>query len=134
MQYVNLHNHTVYSDGINTIEENIESAIEKGMYALGFSDHSYTPCDESYCMMLRDYSPYLRELSELKEKYKGKIRIYAGVAIPPDLTTAWLPFTTLCETERLTLSTTALPSKWRAVKRFLAVISWQWQSATTISW
>jgi hypothetical protein len=27
------------------MEENVESAIQKGMYALGFSDHSYTPCD-----------------------------------------------------------------------------------------
>lgn len=81
MQYVNLHNHTVYSDGVNTMEENVESAIEKGMYALGFSDHSYTPCDESYCMMPEDYSVYLQELSRLKEKYRDKLRIYAGLEL-----------------------------------------------------
>lgn len=84
MQYVNLHNHTVYSDGINTMEENVESAIEKGMYALGFSDHSYTSCDESYCMMPQVYPQYLEEISRLKEKYKGKISIYAGVELDYD--------------------------------------------------
>ncbi len=84
MRYVNLHNHTVYSDGVNTMEENIESAIAKNMVALGFSDHSYTPCDESYCMKLKDYGPYLQEISQLKEKYKGQISIYAGLELDHD--------------------------------------------------
>ena len=84
MQYVNLHNHTVYSDGIHTMEENVESAIQKGMYALGFSDHSYTPCDESYCMKPQIYSAYLQEISKLKEKYKDQIRIYTGVELDYD--------------------------------------------------
>ena len=84
MRYVNLHNHTVYSDGINTMEENVLTALEKGMYALGFSDHSYTPCDESYCMMPKDYGSYLQELTLLKEKYKDKLCIYAGIELDYD--------------------------------------------------
>ena len=84
MQYVNLHNHTVYSDGVNTMEENVQSAIQKGMHALGFSDHSYTPCDESYCMKPGDYGPYLQELADLKKKYKGRIAIYAGIELDYD--------------------------------------------------
>lgn len=84
MQYVNLHNHSVFSDGEHTLEQNVESAIEKGMLALGFSDHSYTPCDESYCMMTRDYGTYLQELARLKEKYAGLIRIYAGLELDYD--------------------------------------------------
>ena len=81
MQYVNLHNHTVYSDGQNTMEECVQSGIQKGMLALGFSDHSYTPCDESYCMMTRDYEPYLQEIARLKEKYASQIRIFAGLEL-----------------------------------------------------
>ena len=81
MQYVNLHNHTVYSDGKDTMEANVESAIQKNMYALGFSDHSYTPCDESYCMMPQEYGSYLQEIARLKEKYKGRISIYAGLEL-----------------------------------------------------
>lgn len=84
MRYVNLHNHTVYSDGKNTAEENVESAIQRNMYALGFSDHSYTPCDESYCMKREEYSAYLQELSCLKEKYKDKLTIYAGIELDYD--------------------------------------------------
>lgn len=84
MQYVNLHTHTVYSDGKNTMEENVKQAIQKGMYALGFSDHSDTPCDESYCMKLAEYPNYLRELTLLKEKYKEEISIYAGIELDYD--------------------------------------------------
>lgn len=84
MQYVNLHNHTVYSDGRNTMEENVERAIQLGMYALGFSDHSDTPCDESYCMPLAQYGPYLQEIARLKQKYKGILPIYAGIELDYD--------------------------------------------------
>ena len=81
MQYVNLHNHSTYSDGQFTMEENVQSAIQKNMLALGFSDHSYTACDESYCMMPQDYSVYLQEIASLKEKYKDVIPLYAGIEL-----------------------------------------------------
>ena len=84
MQYVNLHNHSTYSDGQFSMEDNVKSAIEKGMLALGFSDHSYTPCDESYCMMSQDYTAYLQEIKGLKEKYRGKIALYAGIELDYD--------------------------------------------------
>ena len=58
MRFSNLHTHTLYSDGKGTVRENIESAIKKNMISLGFSDHAYTYCDESYCMMLSDYEKY----------------------------------------------------------------------------
>ena len=44
------HVHTVFSDGKDTPEDMVLSAIERGMTAIGFSDHSTTPCDQSYCM------------------------------------------------------------------------------------
>ena len=52
MRYSNLQTHSVFSDGKHSLEENVRSAIEKGMCSLGFSDHSFTPCDTSYCMDL----------------------------------------------------------------------------------
>ena len=84
MQYVNLHNHSVYSDGQNTMEECVQSAIEKGMYALGFSDHSYTEFDTSYCMHPAHYRAYYEEIEALKEKYAGKIALYAGIELDAD--------------------------------------------------
>ena len=46
----NLHTHTTWCDGKNTAEEMVRSAIESGFDVLGFSGHSYTSFDESYCM------------------------------------------------------------------------------------
>lgn len=45
-----LHTHTTFSDGRNTPEEMVLSAIGMGMSTLGISDHSYTSFDESYCI------------------------------------------------------------------------------------
>ena len=45
-----LHTHTTFSDGRNSPEEMVLSAIGMGMSTLGISDHSYTSFDESYCI------------------------------------------------------------------------------------
>lgn len=75
----NVHTHTIFSDGKNTAEENILSAISLGMDTLGFSDHSYTPCDLSYCMKADALPAYKAEISALKEKYRGKLNILCGI-------------------------------------------------------
>lgn len=71
------HIHTTFCDGNNTPEEMVVSAIEKGMKRLGFSAHSYTFFDESYCMTKTE--EYKREIGRLKEKYKDKIEILCGI-------------------------------------------------------
>lgn len=79
MRFSSLHNHTVYSDGIGTIKENIESAISKNLLSIGISDHSFTACDTSYCMKKEDYDNYLAEIAKLKQEYKDKIPVFAGI-------------------------------------------------------
>ncbi len=79
MKYSNLHNHTTFSDGKGTPEENVKSAIEKGMASLGFSDHSFTACDTSYCMKAEDYPAYIKAINELKAKYREVLPIYLGL-------------------------------------------------------
>ena len=79
MKFSNLHTHTTYSDGKGTVRENIESAIKKNMLSLGFSDHAYTACDESYCMMLADYDKYCTEIRTLAGEYKNKIPVFLGI-------------------------------------------------------
>ena len=81
MRYSNLHTHSIYSDGKYTLEENIQAAIEKHMVSIGFSDHSFTGCDTSYCMRQKHYSDYFNELARLKEKYSGTISIYSGLEL-----------------------------------------------------
>ena len=73
----NYHTHTTFSDGKNTLEEVVLSAIEKGLSAIGFSAHGNTPYDLQYCM--RDTLGYIAEINALKVKYGRFIQIYLGV-------------------------------------------------------
>ncbi len=79
MKKFNLHTHTTFCDGKNTAEEMVISAIESGFDLIGFSGHSYTPFDESYCMSLDDTVKYQNEISRLAEKYKSQIDILCGI-------------------------------------------------------
>ena len=47
----NLHTHTHYCDGKYSPEEMVQAAIREGFVSLGFSGHSFTPCDVTYCML-----------------------------------------------------------------------------------
>lgn len=74
-----LHIHTTYCDGKNSPEEIVSEAVKKGMKCIGFSAHSYTFFDESYCMKKENYSAYRSEIDFLKEKYASEIKILCGI-------------------------------------------------------
>ncbi len=73
------HIHTTYSDGKNTPREIIEYAIKQGVKELGFSDHSYTEFDESYCIKKDKINEYFNEITSLKKEYADKISVLCGV-------------------------------------------------------
>lgn len=77
----NFHTHTIFCDGKSTPEEMVISAIECGFSALGFSAHSYTSYDTSYCMPLEKMDEYRAEIMRLKDKYRDKIAIYHGIEL-----------------------------------------------------
>lgn len=82
MEYLsNLHTHTLYCDGNNTAEDYIKKALELNFISIGFSGHSFIAGDEGtgWCMNELNTQKYLREISELKEKYKDSIEIYLGL-------------------------------------------------------
>ena len=81
MRFSNLHTHSVFSDGKNTPEEIVLSAIEKGFVSIGFSDHSDTPCDQSYCMKVPQYPEYFATVRSLKEKYADRIDVLLGLEL-----------------------------------------------------
>ena len=81
MRFSNLHTHSIFSDGKNTPEEIVLSAIEKDFVSIGFSDHSDTPCDQSYCMKIPQYPDYFRTVRELKEKYAEQIDVLLGLEL-----------------------------------------------------
>lgn len=74
-----LHLHTTFSDGVNTPEETVLAAIDKGMDQIGFSDHAYTSFDLNYCMKRSDYPAYKAEIARLKQVYGDRIRILCGI-------------------------------------------------------
>lgn len=77
MRYSNLHNHSCFSDGMHTVEENVAAAEALQMLSLGFSDHSYTACDPSYCMQPQQYDNYLEAVK--KAGKSSSIPVYAGI-------------------------------------------------------
>ncbi len=79
MDKINLHSHTSFCDGKNTPEEMILAAVEHGFDAFGFSGHSYTAFDESYCMSRQTTDKYEAEIRRLAAEYSGKIRVLCGI-------------------------------------------------------
>jgi len=75
----NLHTHTVFCDGKNTPEEIVREAIAKGMETIGFSGHSFTPIDTSYCMTEEGTDQYVREIERMCEIYGDRINILCGI-------------------------------------------------------
>ncbi len=75
----NLHTHTNFCDGANTPEEIVLTALEMGMDTIGFSGHSFTPIDTSYCMTEAGTDAYVREIERLCEIYGDRINILCGI-------------------------------------------------------
>ena len=72
----NLHTHTTYCDGKDTIEEMILAACEKGFQYIGFSSHSFMKGCSLPQQVIDDYK---HEIAELKKKYTDKIEVYCGI-------------------------------------------------------
>ena len=65
----NYHTHTTYCDGESSPRDIVREAARLGMTELGFSGHSYTSIDESYCMSPAGMRAYYDEIGELAREY-----------------------------------------------------------------
>lgn len=77
----NLHTHSVFSDGKNTVEEIADAAVQKGFRTLGMSDHSYTAFDPTFCMKDGVFDRYVEKVNECKAKYAGTLDIFCGMEL-----------------------------------------------------
>ncbi len=77
----NLHTHSVYCDGKNTLEEMIYNAIKKGFSSIGFSGHSPVPFESVYAMSAQGEKAYRNEARILKRKYSDKINVFCGIEL-----------------------------------------------------
>lgn len=74
----NLHTHSVYCDGKDTIEEMAGEAVRKGFTILGFSGHG--PCAVDDCAMSESgLEKYIRDVRAVREKYRDQIHIFLGI-------------------------------------------------------
>ncbi len=67
----NLHTHSIYCDGKNTIKEMIALALHKDFDVLGFSGHSLTGFDKSYCMSEEGIRDYIAEVTAAKNHFRN---------------------------------------------------------------
>ena len=79
MSLSSYHTHSVYSDGKNTLEEMVEAAIENGCEEIGFSDHAPMEFECDWSARAESIDDYKKEISRLREKYRGKIKIFLGI-------------------------------------------------------
>lgn len=78
----NLHTHSTYCDGKNTLEENIIEAIELNFRSIGFSGHAPSGRRfDSCCMTEETTKKYFSEIESLKQKYKESINIFKGIEL-----------------------------------------------------
>lgn len=79
MGLVNYHTHTTFCDGANTPEEIVLEALDKGLTALGFSEHSHISFDPDSSMSEESTEEYIKTVRALAEKYRDKIKIFCGI-------------------------------------------------------
>ncbi|MBQ7153800.1 MAG: histidinol-phosphatase [Clostridia bacterium] len=79
LEVQNLHTHTRFDDGKDTVDELVRAALEAGLGTVGFSGHSHTPFDKSYCMSPEGTAQYKSDVLAAKKTYAGRIKVYLGL-------------------------------------------------------
>lgn len=75
----NLHTHTTWCDGKNSVEEMTVAAIEKGFDVLGFSSHAMFPIEEPGNLFPAKAQDYVCEVRRVGEKYADRIKVLCAV-------------------------------------------------------
>ena len=75
----NLHTHSLFCDGKNSLEDMVTEAINQGFTSIGFSSHAYTafPFDECGIKSKEKEKLYLDTISSLIELYLSNIVSYS---------------------------------------------------------
>ena len=74
-----LHTHSVLCDGKDTLEEMVQTAIEKGFDSIGFSGHSFMDIYAEFSMSEEKVAQYKAEIARLQQVYGDRIQIFCGL-------------------------------------------------------
>jgi histidinol-phosphatase (PHP family) len=78
--FQNLHTHTHFSDGSDDPEKYVESAMIRGLTALGFSDHSPLPFENTFALREEETGRYCETVLKLQEKFQQSgFRVFLGM-------------------------------------------------------
>lgn len=81
MPWTNYHSHCHYCDGKYAPLTYVESAIEKGLLAYGFSSHAPVPFDCTWTMRQENASNYVEEIRQLQKTFQPDIQLYCGLEV-----------------------------------------------------
>lgn len=74
----NLHTHSIFDDGQDTMEEMAKAAIAAGLTSLGFSVHTPMPYETCWTIEAKRMPDYIAEANRLKKAYAEQIALYCG--------------------------------------------------------
>lgn len=74
----NLHTHSCYDDGKDTIEQMVQAAVDQHFTILGFSGHAYNPVDDG-SMSVENTMKYLNDVRDAKAHAPQGLNIYLGI-------------------------------------------------------
>ena len=75
----NLHTHSIFCDGKDTIEEMVRQAIQLQFSVLGFSGHGNSRNIDQYSMEDERVNQYIQEVRRIQVMYQDQIQIYCGI-------------------------------------------------------
>jgi len=79
MRLQDLHTHSLYDDGKNTLEEMVLAAQAAGLSAIGLSGHSPLPQLNGWSGINGRFDAFLAEAFALREAYRGDFHVWAGL-------------------------------------------------------
>ncbi len=78
MRLASYHVHTTFCDGTESPRAMAEAACAAGMSDLGFTAHAAWPFASEWHLDPKEYDEYAREIAQLKNEFKDKLRILHG--------------------------------------------------------
>lgn len=74
----NLHTHSTFDDGQNTLEEMTLAAKNAGLTSIGFSVHTPMPYPACWTIDAARMPEYIAEVRRLQRAYRGQIDVFCG--------------------------------------------------------
>ncbi len=81
MFITNYHTHSSFCDGSGSLEDYVKSGINRNFNILGFSGHAPLPFENDWTISKKELKTYLNRIEELKEIYKDRIELKAGLEV-----------------------------------------------------